>query len=303
MDTSSSGARIAAIGLISRGRSLLIFMGIDIHAVNFIKYVSKRRRLGRVATIGRQALVVPKLAAQFGGYCEEFLIKNLGAELVDSYDFSDYEGATHIVDMNQPLIQERRYDTIIDCGCLEHVYNAPQAFKNVSCLCDVGGQIIHVLPANNFCGHGFWQFSPELFFSLYSDPNGYIETEVFLAGLENSSTWYAVVRPMHGERAEVTSKSPVYVMCRTVKSSNSSHDSVQQSDYVQLWNNAGARTGSGNVAARLKAAMKKRPRLYRYALALRETFRDHVRRMRNPTALSNRNRHLKKCDVSDLLAG
>lgn len=278
-------------------------MGIDIHALNFIRYVALRRRLGRIATIGRQALAVPKLVAQFGTYCEEFLIKDLGAELVDSYDFSDYEGATHIADMNQPLIPERRYNTILDCGSLEHVYNAAQALRNVSRLCDVGGQIVHVLPANNFCGHGFWQFSPELFFSLYSQANGYMETEVFFANLRNSSTWYAIERPAPGERAEVTSRSPVYVMCKTIKHYDSPHENIQQSDYIQLWNHARARTGSRDAGASLKAAIKKSPRLYCYALAVRETVRAHLQRMRNPTALSKRNRHLRKCKVSDLLAG
>jgi len=64
---------------------------------------------------------------------------------------------------------------------MEHVFNASQGLKNVTRLCAPGGQIIHSLPANNFCNHGFWQFSPELFFSLYSDKNGYSETEIFLA--------------------------------------------------------------------------------------------------------------------------
>ena len=39
-------------------------------------------------------------------------------------------------------------------------------------LTKIGGMIIHALPANNFCGHGFWQFSPELFYELYSPENG-----------------------------------------------------------------------------------------------------------------------------------
>ena len=66
-------------------------MGIDIHELNFITYAAKKKQLGRVATIGRQALIVPGLIARFGTYCEEFLLKRFGATLVESYDLSNYE--------------------------------------------------------------------------------------------------------------------------------------------------------------------------------------------------------------------
>jgi hypothetical protein len=275
-------------------------MGIDIHGFNFIRYASKEKGLGRVATIGRQGLTVPALVAQFGRYCEEFFLKELRATLVDSYDCSDYEGATYIQDMNRPLTREARYDTVIDCGTLEHIYDAPQALKNVSQLCDIGGQIIHVLPANNFCGHGFWQFSPELFFSLYSQTNGYAGTEVFLADLKKPSVWYEVVRPIQG-RAEVTSRSPLYVMCRTVKTGDSPHENIQQSDYVQIWN-AGAQQTKTKFGAGLRAGIKNHPRLYGYALGVRHAVTSRLQRMLHPTSVGGRNRHLKKHFVSELLS-
>jgi hypothetical protein len=274
-------------------------MGIDTHALNFIRYVSKGERLGRVATLGRQSLQIAGLAAQFGNHCEELLVRRFGAELVDSYDYSNYEGATHIVDMNRPLAESRQYDTVIDCGCLEHIYNAPQALANVSALCAIGGRIIHVLPANNFCGHGFWQFSPELFFSLYAKANGYTETQVFLADLNKAKIWYQVV-PAVNERAEIRSRSPIYVMCGTVKNSlYLSHD-IQQSDYIQLWN-ANVPTNQEGLGSRLKMAIKRNSRLYRWGLAVRNRSRSCAQAIRNPTSLSSTNRHLKKHRVSDLL--
>jgi len=61
--------------------------------------------------------------------------------------------------MNKTLNGElSAYDTLVNFGSLEHVYNAPQALLNVSELCRNGGQILHLLPGNNFCGHGFWRF-------------------------------------------------------------------------------------------------------------------------------------------------
>jgi hypothetical protein len=247
--------------------------------------------------------MIPRLNAESGTFCEEFLKKHFEAVLVDSYDYSGYEGATHIVDMNKPIASGQKYDTIIDCGCTEHVYNAPQALTNISLLCDSGGQIIHVLPANNFCGHGFWQFSPELFFSLYSTENGYRETDVFIADLANNTTWFEVSRPGNGRRAEVVSRSPLYVMCRTVKASDFSHAGVQQSDYVTMWaDDAGAQLNQKPWLQDLKSAVKNNPFLYRMVLSAYGAVQRTWNRRTNPVSLSNRNRHLRKRRVSELLS-
>ena len=168
------------------------------------------------------------------------LRQEFGASTVVSIDYSDYEGANIIHDMNYPISQETysKFDTVIDAGSLEHVYNAPQALKNCSLICNKsGGQIVHILPSNNYCGHGFWQFSPELFFSLYSKENGYRNTEIFLADLSDNKYWYKVIKPHSGQRVIVTSKTPVYCLVRTVLSKQVTGDfsDIQQSDYIDLW--------------------------------------------------------------------
>jgi hypothetical protein len=219
-------------------------MGIDVHALKFLMFAAKRQPFGRVATMGRQEILqnatLKKLLklehdVDYGPFCEELLKERFGALCVDSFDISRYENATHIVDMNKPLSIEANYDTIIDAGCIEHVYNVTQALANISALCAQGGQILHILPANNFCGHGFWQFSPELFFSVYSEVNGYAETRVFLADLGNDRMWYEVREPRNGERAEIRSLGRLYVLARTRKKAQFSHANVQQSDYVHCW--------------------------------------------------------------------
>ncbi len=288
-------------------------MGIDIHAVNFLRYVTKKRKLGRVATIGRQSLLVPRreLAkvlrvswkdTNLGLYSEELLKKHFGATVVDSYDYSDYEGATHLVDLGRPIVPEQQYDTIIDCGTTEHVFDVPQVLRNLSSLCAPGGQIIHVLPANNFCGHGFWQFSPELFFSLYSDALGYSGTEVFLADLQDKSKWFEVEQPKNGRRAEVRSRSPLYVMCMTTKLGEMFPDNIQQSDYVHHWDRFAntPRLQSGLVPT-LKTMIKGRPSLHRFVLRTRAFAGRVLGLITSPTSLSDRNRHLRKFNVSDLL--
>lgn len=230
-------------------------MGIDVHALHFLKWAAfKSNGLGSVATIGRQSLNVSlkelskliKLPSNYEHftYCEEFLKQCLGATHVKSFDNSNYESADYVVDMNGPVISQNLYQTVFDGGCLEHIYNVPQALKNVSMLCANGGQILHVLPANNLCGHGFWQFSPELFFSLYSGENGYSETEVFIADLADQRNWYEVIKPMNGKRAVINSSAQLYVLCRTVKQGEFSQSNVQQSDYIFLWEGHQVETAS-----------------------------------------------------------
>ena len=218
-------------------------MGIDVHALNLIRYAEKQQPLGSVATIGRQGLHISKAklrsifpsARNYGPYCEALLIDLLGATKVVSFDNSDYEQATYIADMNLPIECAETYDTVLDAETLEHIYNAAQALKNVSTMCAEGGQILHILPANNQCGHGFWQFTPELFHSLYSQANGYSETTVFLASYDNEAHWYEVEAPSNGHRIIIQSVGPLYVLCRTKRGSRVSHDRVQQSDYVYAW--------------------------------------------------------------------
>ncbi len=178
---------------------LKALLGISVHPFNFLRYAHRSGAFGATATLGRQGLHVKNdvVLATFGGppdyshegYCEDLLLRFFGATRVDSIDYSEYESASFVHDMNRPLpaTLEGQFDTVIDSGTIEHVFNAPQAFDNVSRMCGPGAQILHVLPANNFCGHGFWQFSPALFFALYSKANGYAGTEVFIADLADAN--------------------------------------------------------------------------------------------------------------------
>ena len=226
-------------------------MGIDLHGLNFLRFVRRSGPFGATVMIGRQGVhLKPKVieahlgqeARAFAGqYAEPMLMHYFGATEVESIDFSDYERASIIHDFNLPVPDalHGRFDTVIDFGTLEHVFQIPQALKNCSLLAKSGGQILHVLPANNLCGHGFWQFSPELFLSLYSTSNGYRDTELLLADLRDTAHWHPVQPAPPGERITVRSAAPVYILVRTVKAqSGFSHDSVQQSDYLVAWDAA-----------------------------------------------------------------
>ena len=286
-------------------------MGIEVHGFNLLKFAAARKSFGRVATIGRQGLHVPKEKVRrllglprevdFGPWCEDLLTKHFGATSVESFDNSDYEQATHVVDLNLPLSQSFSYDTIIDLGCLEHIYNVPQALKNISLMCAEDAQILHLLPANNLCGHGFWQFSPELFFSLYSEANGYRETEVFLADSSNEYCWYEVKKPANGHRVEVTSTAAVYLLVRTRRASVFCHEHIQQSDYVHVWKNGSSQARNG-PAATIERLIKQAAGRLPFESAARFAYK-HVRNaLPSRTSLSTRNPNLTRRFVSDLVS-
>jgi hypothetical protein len=286
-------------------------MGIDIHALNLLKFASAKRNFGRVATIGRQGIHIRTAELKqalnlneepkFNPFCEDLLRKHFSATSVDSFDNSDYEQATHIADLNKPLTVDNRYDTVIDFGTTEHVYNISQALWNISNVCSPKGQILHALPANNFCGHGFWQFSPELFFSLYSSQNGYTETEVFIADVSNNYFWYKVSAPSGGNRAELNSSTPLYVLVRTVKTGAFSQTDVQQSDYTFAWKGDEVYDHSTHV---LQSSTSRSSRYKLKTLLKESTFGPliaefYLRRLKR-SSLSTLNTNFKKVPVSSL---
>jgi hypothetical protein len=214
----------------------------------------------RVVTIGRQSLslspddlahfftsrgradIAEQLAAHPGdGYCEQVLKLAFGARTTQSIDASDYEQAGVVHDMNMPLAPAETYSVVMDFGTLEHVFNVPVAFDNVAALASPGGWILHMLPGNNLAGHGFYQFSPELFFQIYAPERGYEGTRVFAAPESTMSTWYEVTAPRDlKKRVDITSRDQVYLLVLTQKVGEPTpltQRPVQQSDYVALWSN------------------------------------------------------------------
>ena len=217
-------------------------MGIDLHALGLLCREANSAPLGDVLTIGRQSMSVsPEEAAARCGcvipqsrYCELMLLA-LGANSVESVDYSDYEGATHVADLGKPVSLETQYDTIIDAGSLEHVFDVACAFQNIVGFSKVGGRIIHLLPVNNLSGHGFWQFSSDLMYTIYSEGNGFSGTEVFYASSLNPAVWYRVPRARAGHKVEMVSIEPIILLCVTRKVMDVGDLNVAQPFYSTHW--------------------------------------------------------------------
>ncbi|MBX6322620.1 MAG: hypothetical protein IRY94_12385 [Rhodospirillaceae bacterium] len=298
-------------------------MGINYHAMGLLMLAE---RLGasfdRVCLIGRQEMhlapaVLARVLAAAGrppltkaeeagvladGFAEGFLRGVMGSRVVDSYDVSSYQGASHIHDLNHPLGQHETYSLVFDGGTLEHCFAVPDAFSNAISLCATGGHIVHILPTNNFSGHGFYQFSPELFFSLYSRVRGFDLKAVYLAVEGEPRFWWAVRPPLekHG-RIEVCSALETHILVIAAKGPGavSPRDSPpQQSDYeAGQWRPAAAIAG-GEYRLRSRPV---RDRLFLSgALKYPRLARRVVRALRRGLA---GDRDFRRVRVGDLLAG
>ena len=222
-------------------------MGLTFHEYKFLEEVSKKKNFGNVLTLGKQEIILTnedrKRLNLFqkdyinDEYIDKLLVDKFKANSVKSIDNSSFEGADIIHDMNKPIKNlNEKFDTIIDFGTSEHIFNVVENLSNISKFCKNNGIILHSLPANNNCGHGFWQFSPELFFSLYSENNGFSDTEIFVFNTHNKYEWWKVEKQKLGERLEISSEAPLYVLVKTIKKSEIQNKDVQQSDYIERWN-------------------------------------------------------------------
>jgi SAM-dependent methyltransferase len=108
--------------------------------------------------------------ASLGYMSGETLFRSFGFESVHALDYSDFEGAAIIHDLNDPDLPDAlhgKFDVVIDHGTLEHVFHIPNALRNLFLLLKTGGRLIHAAPTSNFVDHGFYMFSPTFFFDFY----------------------------------------------------------------------------------------------------------------------------------------
>jgi len=219
-------------------------MGATFHELSFVRYLANKAPLEDTLTVGRHWMLVNhELAEQIIGrsfdkdvYCDTAL-RALGATDVQTIDNSDYEGARLVADLNLPFESKKKFNTILDFGSLEHIWNIPNALGVISSLLSVGGRIVHVLPANNLAGHGFWQFCSDLFYEIYSPAFGFEDTEVYYASSFDHQNWYRVKASQLGERKEFISIEPIIIIVSTrkVRSDTKIGESFSQPFYRKSW--------------------------------------------------------------------
>jgi hypothetical protein len=110
------------------------------------------------------------LAAR-GFISDTAFLRSLGFAEVKTLDYSAYEGCDYVFDLNQAELPGElagRFDVIIDGGTMEHVFHVPNALRNLFAMLRVGGRVVHMSPSSNYVDHGFYSFSPTLFWDYYA---------------------------------------------------------------------------------------------------------------------------------------
>jgi hypothetical protein len=251
-------------------------MAISINGARFLTHeVSRGLKLGRTTVVGRQGLFAPPFLlrrlfvrhgiamsegsesffrGENGEWADSFL-QELGARPLEFLDASDYEGATRIHDLNQPMTPDwdETCDTLIDSGSLEHVFDAKTAIENYLRMVRVGGTVFLLdMPAANLCGHGFYQFSPEFFCEVFSEAQGFELQTLALAANWGYSPFYSVARPREvGGRVEIPSREPchIFVCAKKIGPFRGFAGSITQSDYAEAWSRGKAIPSAGPASA------------------------------------------------------
>ena len=204
--------------------------------------VATGRTFPEVATIGRLGLDVARsdlsrLSKRYSvevsadvsrdQFADGLLKHVLRVERLSAFDISDYEDCNYIHDFNTPVSEDhhRQYDAVIDAGSLEHIFNLPIALSNYMQMLRPGGTIFLCTVANNHMGHGLYQFSPEFFYRVFYQANGFRVDRMHLVEhrypqlfSESRVAQYTVVDPVDvGRRVTLVSKRPVQIMVQATR--------------------------------------------------------------------------------------
>ena len=227
-------------------------MGLETNAAALLLKIRRDDvPFGRVLTLGHQHLHLEpaayrRMLARLGQpltdevpvYADS-LLEAPGATAEEAFDASSYEGATRLHDLNEPVpvSWHEQFDLVFDGGTLEHVFNFPTALKNCMQMVKPGGRFVTVTLPNNWCGHGFYQFSPELFFRALGPENGFSVVEMYFADVEGRHVYRVVDPAAVRERVQLWTADPVFLLVHARRDAVCDIFSrvPQQSDYVSGW--------------------------------------------------------------------
>lgn len=184
------------------------------------------------------------------GDYSEGLFEKLGAETVTSFDASDFEGATVVHDFNEPLPAEHRgrYSFMFDGGSIEHILSPAQVIANHNASLRVGGHLLIGTQCNGSPAHGFYQLSPEFFYSVLCKANGFEDTQVYLVDVKRDR-WHLAADPaVLGDRIRIPPTVIYDIFAVTRKTSDVQRVVAQQSDYLARWANQSNGRGKKRIS-------------------------------------------------------
>ena len=190
-------------------------MGLTAQSIKFIIKIKKRHRIkGPVLTLGNQDIYatekdiidwlnaekvsfkkpsiirkstsqgIIKINPQARNYihaktCFEFL--NIPESQYYDIDKFDFDKPKILHDLEKPLSARYHnfFNFILDSGTLEHIFDIKSVMENIVKVTKIGGFVLHLIPAQNFLNHGFYQFCPTFFYDFYTS-NGFKIVESYV---------------------------------------------------------------------------------------------------------------------------
>lgn len=221
--------------------------------------------------------VVPALSFHSGlkllGFVDDItFFRMIGFEEVESLDYSDYEGSTHVHDLNLPIPEKfyGQYDVILDGGTLEHIFHFPNCLSNIHKMLKPNGIIIHSSPSHNHVDHGFYMFSPTVFYDYYT-ANKYkiLQSNIFEYQSSHTKPWivYNYYRGCIDHLNYGGWGNKLLGIWFVGEKMCESTCSVipQQSQYLDSWDLSSSTARVRNLKNRTKDFIKQHPLLYRFA--------------------------------------
>ena len=303
-------------------------MGIPKAGATLLYELKRDTQLGHsLLELGKQAIYVeadqlPEIGKKFGfeiniddvtiddtgeyvpeTYNDIIFFNKLGFKKVTSLDFSDYEGADIVHDLNTQIDPSLhgKFDFVYDGGTLEHVFDFPQCLRNIHNLLKVGGLVAHAAPSHNHVDHGFYMYSPTVFWDYYH-ANEYKIIKSYIYEYETEHTSYTAkpwliyeYNPAAIEylKAGGWGRKRLGIWFVAQKLSNSRCDVVpQQGAYTNTWNNISthnpylAAQNQSATLSRTKTLLRSVPLLGRvlvtFSRALRNFQSAHLPQSRPP---------------------
>jgi len=272
-------------------------MGIDIHSFQYLLYADEMGvDFERLAVLGRQTRMFDyeqasslKRERDALGWIDRRKLDScsymdplwelLGSRKIDNFDYSNFEDANVVHDLNKPIddMYKKKYSLVLDGGTLEHVFNFPVAVKSALEMVAVGGHFISIAPTNNWSDHGFYQFSPEIYLHLLSEKNGFEEPVMLIREDSTFGTkWKRIVIREYVEYpSSITSSNPIllYVCARKISEVDILEQEPSQFIYKAKWDYDGQSKQvdpiSGyflSIGVKLYNYLSKSKKLYVYSL-------------------------------------
>ena len=213
---------------------------------------------------------------------DQELFRSLGFSEVHSMDYSDYENATILHDLNRADPPEElleRFDVVLDRGTSQHVFHTPNLLSSLVRMTKFGGRIIHFSPSSNHIDLGFYMYSPTLFYDYYT-ANGLEINRIYLL----RQPWL-----VRHPRTDVFAYTPgclqaiahgglddggYQIFCVVTRKPDSTFDRTpQQSFYVAKWRQAeagdvGTPPTEGRLLEGLKSVIRRNRLLYRLVTSI-----------------------------------